>query len=291
MKYKRIILATAADKHGGFTLGLLNPETILEYENQQTGQLVKWTPQLTEWQKFLWEYQDECIQKTKELAGKDEIIIFDVGDLTQGNKYPNEQVSTNISDQFEIAAWNLKPWLELQNVKTVRISKGTPAHSFNEGASEIIVKRHLQGWYPKKDVSAIYHGLAQIGGIDVDYAHHGPTTGVRNWLHGNEARYYLRSLIYDELEAGNVPPHLVLRAHYHTYIEEFLSTMFMGVRYKSWLVILPSFCGLSDYARQRAKSTSKVTVGMVLIEIVNGKILDIYPLYQTLDIRTKEKLA
>lgn len=289
---KRIILAAASDKHGGHTLGLLHPDTVLEYTNQQTGEVVKWKPVLKEWQKFLADIHfTDHIKTAKELAGKDEIVVFDVGDLTQGNKYPNEQVSTRISDQFEIAAWNLRPWLNLPNVKTVRIGIGTSAHNFGEGVSEIITQRRLQGWFPKKDIKVVYHGLASLAGVAIDYAHHGPSPGSRNWLRGNEARYYLRSLIEDEIDFGNAPPHLVIRADYHTYVEEFLSKFFRGIRYKSWLTILPALCGMSDYARKATKSTAKITIGMCFYEIVNGKILDIYPAFQTLDIRTKEVLA
>ena len=49
---------------------------------------------------------------------------------------------------------------------------------------EIITQRIVKGWYSKKDIRTIYHGLANIAGIKVDYAHHGPTTGngtVGNW--------------------------------------------------------------------------------------------------------------
>lgn len=291
MNFKRVILAAASDKHGGHKLGLLNPETILEDENQETGQKYEWTPNLTEWQRFIWEEHLEHIQFAKELAGKDEIVVFDVGDLTQGNKYPSEQVSTRISDQFAIASWNLRPWLDLPNVKTCRIGKGTPAHNFGEGASEIVTKMLLQSWYPKKDIAVLYHGLADIAGLVVDYAHHGPTPGTRNWLRGNEARYYLRSLIHDELDFGNNPPHLVIRADYHSYVEEYLTKFFRGKKYGTWFTILPALCGMSDHARQATKSTGKITLGMCFYEIVNGNILQIHDKFKTLDIRTKEKLV
>jgi hypothetical protein len=285
-----VILAVASDKHGGHRLGLLNPETVLEYEDRK-GNIVEYHPDLIDFQEYLWEIHQKHVKETQKLAGKDEIIVFDNGDTTAGNKYPHEQVSTRISDQFDIAAWNLRPWLELKNVKTVRIAKGTGAHTFGEGSSEIALQRILKGWYPRKDIKTVYHGLAKIAGILVDYAHHGPGVGIRNWLRGNIARLYLKSLIEDELDLGNVPPDLVIRGHFHDYVEEYVIKYFKGKRYKTQLNVLPSYCGIDDHARQITKSKYVLRHGMVCYEIIDGKILDTHPLLETLDIRTKETLA
>ena len=286
---KRVILAVASDKHGGHRLGLLNPETELEYEDKR-GDVVKYNPDLIPFQEYLWELHENHVKETKKLAGRDEIIVFDNGDPTAGNKHPHEQVSTRISDQFDIAAWNMYPWLDIKNVKTVRITKGTGAHNFGEGAAEIAIQRMLQNRYPKKDIRTIYHGLAKVAGVTIDYSHHGPSTGSRNWLKGNEARYYLKSLIQDEIDLGNTPPHLVIRGHYHSYVEEYVIKMFQGKRYKVQLNVLPSYCGIDDYARQATKSKYILQHGMVCYEIVDGKILDTHPLMETIDIRTKEAL-
>jgi len=287
---KRVILAIASDKHGGHKLGLLNPETVLEDEDSK-GNLFQWTPELQPFQQYLWERHKSDIDDVKHLAGKDEIVLIDNGDLTAGNKYPHEQVSTRISDQFDIAFYNLLPWLELKNVKTLRITKGTGAHTFGEGSSEIIVQRRLKERYPKKDIRTIYHGIANVAGIKVDYTHHGSGTGSRNWLKGNEFRYYMKSLIQDELDFGNTPPDLILRGHYHEYIEEYVVKLAHGKRYKVQGNITPSYCGIDDHARQITKSKYLLQHGMVAYEIVNGKILDTYPFFEAIDIRTHEELA
>jgi hypothetical protein len=287
---KRVILAVASDKHGGHKLGLLNPETVLEYEDSK-GNIIKWTPTLEPFQQYLWGLHQKHVEDVKHLAGKDNIVLIDNGDLTAGNKYMHEQVSTRIADQFDIASWNLRPWLDLKNVKTLRITKGTGAHNFGEGSAEIITQRILKGKYPKKDIRTIYHGLAKIGGVTVDYTHHGPGTGSRNWLKGNEVRYYMKSIIQDEIDLGNTPPDLIIRGHFHEYIEEYYVKKFMGKRYKVEMCIIPSYCGIDDHARQITKSKYILEHGMVAYEIIDGKILDTYPFMNTIDIRTKEKLA
>jgi hypothetical protein len=286
---KRVILAVASDKHGGHRLGLLNPETVLEYEDKD-GNVVEYNPDLIPFQEYLWELHEKHVKEAQKLAGKDEIIVFENGDTTAGNKYPHEQVSTRISDQFDIAAWNLRPWLDIKNVKIARLTKGTDAHNFGEGSSEVIVQRILRERYPKKDIRTVYHGLAKIAGVLVDYAHHGPGTGSRNWLTGNIARYYLKSLVQDEIDMGNDLPHLIIRGHYHSYVEEYIIKLFQGKRYKVQLNILPSYCGIDSYARQATKSIHILQHGMVCYEIVDGKILDTYPMFETIDIRTREVL-
>jgi hypothetical protein len=287
---KRVILAEFADTQGGHRLGLLNPETVLEYEDED-GEITKYNPGLLASQVFLWESFTKHVKETFYIAKKDPIVVLAVGDLTQGDKYANEWVSTRKSDQIDIALWNMKPWMQKPNVKTIRIAKGTAAHNFGEGTAEILLARLLKSEYPKKNIRALHHGLAKVGGITVDYSHHGPTTGGRNWLKGNEARYYLRSLMKDEFDEGNIPPNLVTRAHYHDYVQETLTLYHRGKYHTSQLTILPSYCLLDNHARQATKSVSKVRFGMVVYEIVDGKILSTIPMIERVDIRTQEKLA
>ena len=86
-KYNRVIAACMADSHGGHVLGLVDPKTELQSEK-----LGIHYPQLNDYQKYLWDdVYIKGIEDTFHLAGRDEIILFHKGDITQGNKYPNEQ--------------------------------------------------------------------------------------------------------------------------------------------------------------------------------------------------------
>jgi hypothetical protein len=98
----------------------------------------------------------------------------------------------------------------------------------------------------------------------------------------------MKSLIQDEIDLGNTPPDLIIRGHFHEYIEEYYVKKFMGQRYKVEMCIVPSYCGIDDHARQITKSKYVLEHGMVAYEIVDGKILDTVPLMNTIDIRTKE---
>jgi len=286
---KRAIIAAFGDQHGGHTLGLLNPATKLK-DWDIDGKPYWWTPQLNKSQEYLWKCYEEDIENTKKLAGKDPIIAFNLGDITQGKKYISQWVSTRSSDQIFIAEANMLPWFKVKNLVAVRLVRGTDSHGFGEGTADLTVEGLLQRRFPKRNIDTVFHGLADILGIKVDYAHHGPYTGSRNWLKGNVARYYLRSAMMDEIQINNIPPHLYIRAHFHNYVEEYLRISNAQHTHKSWLTVLPSYCLMSDYARQATRSQFSVTNGMVAYEVIDDRIVEVHPFLHTLDIRTKEVL-
>jgi len=285
-KYKRTILATMSDSHGGHILGLANPETELQEDERGF-----YNPDLNGYQLYLWnKIYLPAIENTVKLAEKDDIYLFHIGDSTQGNKYPNEQMTTRPADQFRLAKWNFLPWLKHKNVKVVRIAKGTSSHAFGEGTSEILLEDVLSDKYPKLDIRTVYHGLAEIAGVKIDYTHHGPGQSKRKWLEGNTARYYLRDKMLKEILAGNIPPELFLRGHFHEYIREILELQHGQKWYESMLVVVPSLCGIGDFARQITKSVYQITNGIIVFEIINGKIHETFKFTETLDTRTKEVL-
>ena len=287
---KRAIIAAFGDQHGGHTLGLLNPSTKLKDWDIE-GNPYWWTPKLNKSQEHLWyDCYEKDIADVSKLAGKDPIVAFNLGDITQGQKYISQWVSTRSSDQIFIAEANMLPWFALKNLHVVRLVRGTDSHGFGEGSADLTVEGLLQRRFPKRNIDVVFHGLADILGIKVDYAHHGPYTGSRNWLKGNVARYYLRSAMMDEIQIGNVPPHLYIRGHYHNYAEEYLRISNAQHAHKSWLTVLPSYCLMSDYARQATRSQFSVTNGMVAYEVVDDRIVEIHPFTHTIDIRTKEKI-
>lgn len=287
-KYNREILLALSDSHGGFKVGLTNPEAELKDEHGNIRH-----PEMNDAKEFLWnDVYLWGISETQNLAGKDVIHAIHAGDISHGNKYIGEQASTKISDQMFVAQWNFAPVLRIKNVVSLRIAVGTGAHNFGEGTADEIVAALIQKDFPKKNIKTLYHGLAEVGesGFFVDYAHHGPFFGSRNWLRGNTARLYLQSLMLDDLDAGDCPANLVLRGHYHTFVKTWFGITRNHVEYESWLTILPSLCLLGDYATQASQSVNRVSPGMVAFEIINGKLHGIYPFIKTLDNRTRERI-
>ncbi len=92
-----------------------------------------------------------------------------------------------------------------------------------------------------------------------------------------------------ELHAGRTPPDLVLRGHYHQFA--------MAVRqrihhrfYESRAIICPSYAFTDAYARKSAQSPSRVTIGMVAIEINDG-MHKVHDFRRTYDLRTEEVIS
>lgn len=179
MKHRRVIVAVVADIHCGSSLALMNPETLIMQE-AKNGQIIPLQPKLTEGQQYLWECYEADMKRVRKLAGKSEIMLIVNGDSTQGVKHPSMLVSNRISDQIVIARYALQPWFGLENLKAARIVVGTGAHNFLEGSADILIVEQLKAMYPEKNIANLYHGLLDVGGYEIDYAHHGPYPGSRD---------------------------------------------------------------------------------------------------------------
>lgn len=281
-----MIVALLSDTHHGHRLGLCSPNTVLE--DITNGNVTRFSPQLSETQKFMWEVHEWGKEEVFKLAGKDEVILIHDGDPTHGKAPFLETMTTRMDDQFLIAEATFDEWAKHKNVKTIRFAAGTGVHEMGESSSSLNIANALRRSYPEKDISVVYHGLLDIKGFTIDYAHHGPSIGSRIWLTGNELRYYLRSLMLGEIMDGRRPPHLVVRGHYHTYRREFLEMTMQGKPVDSWAMLLPGFTFKDDYTRRATKSDFKQTVGMIALEIIDGQLSRTFPFIKTIDIRTKE---
>jgi len=281
----RTIVGVGSDFHGGSRFGLMNPNVVL-YSEDKDGNLTPWRPAMTATQAHLWKLYLSGLELIGGLAGNDRTVWIHDGDECHGNKHPQSLVSTRMADQILIADANFRPALALPNLALARLVAGTGAHNFAEGSSTMLVTKILQGAYPGLDIQTVYHGLMDIDGFTIDYSHHGPHPGSREWLRGNVARFYLRDMMMAALMAGEKPPSLVLRGHFHTKVIE---TLTMG-GFTSTLVIIPAMCVLDDYARQATRSVSTITNGLFAFEVEGSKLVEIHEFTDTLDIRTKERL-
>lgn len=281
----RQVIVAIADSHAGSKYGLLNPATQLYDQNAET----YYSPAMTATQRYLWANYTESIQRAMDIANGDEVILIHNGDATHGTYFRSELVSTAAADQITIAYNNLAPWYEHENLKHVRIVSGTGVHAMGEGSSEILITQMLQRAYPQVDTKIITHGAITVQGVPVDVAHHGPHPGSRDWLSGNVARFYLRDLLYAEERAGRKPPRLVLRAHYHRPVHEYLE---MGES-EADLFILPPLCLFDEHAIKATASAFTSTTGITLFEVVDGELIHTrgrHRLYQTIDVRQREDL-
>ena len=287
-RYKRTILLGISDKHGGHKLGLCNPETVLK-EEDENGNFQLFNPPINPVQQYLWALYIKHLEEVKYLAGKDDVVAFDLGDPTQGGKYMSEVMYFVPSYQFKIGYANMLPVYQMfPTLKAVRLTKGTASHEYEGGTSTETIEDRLRDNFPKIDTKSLYHGLAFVDGLPIDYSHHGPPPGSRNWLKGNVARLYLSSMIEDCLNAGITVPKLVMRGHYHVFVKEFYHKRQNGSEINTWLTINPSYAFPDEWTRQTVKSVFIVSTGLLAYEIINGKIYDIHAFVKTKDRRTEE---
>jgi hypothetical protein len=279
----RVILVAESDQHGGNSLGLLNPDTELISKEKK-----KYHPTLSETQNHLWRIRSNAVEQIKYLAGKSKIFLLELGDVNQGMVY---EVDNGLASQIEIAVSNMQPWLSFKNLAGIRIDSGTSAHSFGDGDAEELLVARLKDRRFDLNIETTNHGISNIAGVLVDHAHHGPSTGSREWLKGNVALYYLKDIMMKDILRGRVPPHLVLRGHYHAVVEVFNRiTGSNGVVYRSWLWVLPSLCGLNGHALKITKSEYEITNGIVAWEIIDGKIRESFEFSEVFDARDREVL-
>lgn len=280
-----MITVFLADEHGGHKLGLCNPHTIM-WDEGPDGEPKARKPEQGEVQRYLWRHYVKFLNVVKELANGEPIALINVGDLTHGIKHPDGLMTASVDDQTQIAFWNLKPWFDECNVKTCRLLVGTYAHTF-DGSTEAIVTRLLRTIAPEADIKTVSHNLLHIGKWTFDVAHHRAGPGTRNWLKGNIAQIYLKSLMEDDLDHGRTPADFVIGAHYHTWIPPVTQRLIRGGKtYESTLILLPSWFGMSGYGRQATKSVPYIQHGLVAFD--DGKII---PLIKELDLRTEEKVG
>jgi len=238
---RRAIVALG-DTHAGHKLGLCHPEVELTRTND-AGDAYPFTPPLTETQGYLWKLYQEHQAKALEFIGGPADLLVHGGDAIQGTKYANGLMDVGLGEQVEIAKANMEPWLD--RAKRIRFVSGTPSHvQMDKVTAGALVASKLG--HP--DTRAAHHLRIEIGGVLFDIAHHGPGAGSREWLEGNMARYYLRSRALKDINKLGVEPAAVyVRFHHHVWRHEPLEVYVRGQPRWCHLVIVPSYCGLSDH--------------------------------------------
>lgn len=299
----RKIVVVTSDWHAGHKLGLMNPETVL-YEDEVDNPESESKPirhDLGTYQAYLWhDVWLPGIQGVNELADGCPVGLIVNGDITHGKRHPEQLVTTSTANQFLIAEACLTPWVRaIRQLSLVRFAFGTASHIFEEGTSPVLVSRLFREKYPRIDVGVVRHGLLDVLGVRIDYAHHGPSQGIREWTKGNQLRYYLKSVMSGHLKNGQDPPDAVFRSHYHYPHREMVSEFVTGETpgrprtVESRIYLTPSMCGMNDYAYQATRSNSNIYNGFMVLEVENGRIVDDHldEFVWMLDLRTEEVWA
>jgi hypothetical protein len=277
---KFVVIET--DTHAGHKHGLC-PRVV---ETNEDGE---YHPSLNATQQRLLVIRETNLEKLKALKKRRKWLYLHGGDQTQGNKYQNDLMTGRMANQLMVAFFNMLPVLEMKPTYT-RIVKGTNSHEFEEGNASDILHNSYCMKFPKLDIKTVWHGLTDFDGFRIDYKHHGPTGGYREWTKTNSAHLYLRSEMMNELSWGRIPPQLYIRAHIHVDLVACEHVKHNGKWYQSYLVTVPSMCGVGCYERRAIKNLSRITNGMTVIEILDNKVWEIHQWHDTMDLRYEEKL-
>lgn len=286
--YRRIV-AAVADTHGGHSLGLLNPDTVLIRQLDDFGDQEEWTPEPTTTQKRLWPLYLDFIDQTVQYADGCEIIVLHAGDPTWGVKHARGIIAgVDEEDQRLIAFWNLKPLIAMPNVQKGRLYTSTPAHA--PGYADARVAAMLDADFPSREVRAVHHSRIHVGEALFDVAHHGPHPGSRDWLKGNVANIYLRDRMYRDRRMNVEPADVYLRAHRHCWVHETRNDIWWFKVSQHHLTVVPSMSGFTAFARYVTQSDPELINGFCLYEVTKGKLTDIQWLLDFTDLRLEEVL-
>lgn len=282
MKTDRIVFAFLSDTHFNHSLGLLAPGTLLPTDPTtigDDGKPIQHSYALTPVQHWLWGNFISDVNNLRSFVGKDRLFVIIAGDVCQGNKHRDELVSQRESDQILMAAYGLKPIMDLPQLEAMYIVKGTDAHDMLAGSLATLVAEQLRLTYPKKPVEVLYHPVLNVvDKFKIDVSHHGPHYGSRAWLKGNELGWYLRDILMTSLMNGETPPDILVRGHVHDYAlniqtvitKESGSHLCVGM-------ILPPYSVATSFARKVAKSPQHSTTGMIAMELWTSGVINYKP--------------
>lgn len=283
---KRSIVVFLSDPHCGHRFGLLNPLTQLPHL-EDIG--LPWIPEKTELQRIIWTFYKQDLDKVISFANSDPIHLIMMGDIVQGTLlYDQKLVTARAADQKIIAQDVFKYWFDLPNLVQARFIKGTAVHSMKHGSVEIELAHFFSQVY-KKDIQAYHHILLNIDGVELDCAHHGPGSGIREWTKGNILRLYTKDIMFKSIGRHEKPPDMIVRGHFHERVLELVHIHADGMTHKTWGVICPAYSIFADSWTQKVtKSSSYMTCGLVMAEIIDGRIKEVIDLVHSIDIRKRE---
>ena len=291
---KRVIVAVCNDLQVGSSTGILDPDSLLSRWDDVNSREVTIgvADHMNPAQRYLFDlYNEKGIKKVVELAGDDDLYVIVNGDYTQGDRFGEFLTFDAQPDQVQIASDLICRWVkECKTLKGIRLTKSTQVHAYKEGVADNAILTNIRERYPKLDIKLVSHGLLNISGTYIDYAHHGPSGGIRNWTKGNILRLTALSLIKDAMQHEEPIPNVILRAHKHEQVEEWIVTRRKNERIKTLAVTVPSLQLMTPHAQKVTQSESIVTNGMLALDINDRGISDVHWLTETRSYRDAETL-
>ena len=234
---------------------------------------------LTGVQQAIHKVGEDAIAWTKNNCKGYKKVYVDFGEVMQGNKHIENLQTSDMDEQKTIAVDVIKPFLRMCD--RAYFMQATSWHEGINGANSKAVVSELKGVYKSKDIQRMNKLRFDVDGFLIQFSHHGVNTSKAKHLEGNATYNASKNMLNESLIENERCPDLVLSAHCH---KPSMGTahVLAGGEYHSctWAVTSP-MCGPGAYSRQVANPNA-FYVGMNVIQIVDGKLLGIEPIYTRL---------
>ena len=266
MKKSAQVVVTS-DHHIGSTIGLCPPEVYLD-----DGGEYKPTKLQTEawkfWDKDFWPFVWSRAKSRKT------ILVFN-GDLVDGDHHATNQIWTkSVFEQVRVATDIFVKLTERADASY--IVRGTAAHVQPSGTAEEAIAQKLKSTRvsgASVGARSIYHLMLNVYGVEMNIAHHGPSSGRRIWTYGNELRSYTRTIVLDALISRGkgenvVLPDVLIRSHVHHKIDEPCKDY--GHACRSF--ITPAWQWKTEYAHGIVSHEDIADVGGLIVDIDDGEV-------------------
>ena len=267
-------LTCISDTHAGSLVGLAPAGGIPHPD----GPTISTSP-TSEW---LWGHFEQMLEAEYQAAeGADRHALLFVGDLMDGLMHhgnielyhPDPTVEKWIATQIVITAIE-----QLQPTDVFFIS-GTPSHVGKNASSEEGLAAAMASRYPElvraASDSRWTWGILRldIDGTVIDVRHHGKLGQLPHTRESYQKRYAFDVWSSQAMYKNGEPAELAIRAHRHKYAD---SGPVPPHRNSTRLISLPCWQLSTEWARSMAFEESP-DVGMVGIELRDGRVADVFP--------------
>ena len=276
-----------SDAHSGHREGHCSPDTELADDVPIQGRAGKHPVSLTAVQQAIHKVSEDALLWVKNNCRGYQKWYIDLGEVMQGNLHRENLQTSDMDEQKMIAVDTIKPFLSV--CKGGRFMQGTSWHESSNGTNVKNVVSELKGRFKSKDIQFMNKLRVNIDGFTIQFSHHGVNTSKIKHLEGNAAYNAAKNMLNESLIENESYPDLVFSAHCHKPSWG-TAHVISGGRYHtcSWAVTAP-MCGPGAYSRQVA-NPSKYYIGMNIVQVVDGKLLHIEPIYARLSDYVMEEL-
>ena len=258
-----------SDQHTGHKQGLVNPDSKLD---EDVAVPVYPTAQ------SLWDITKNVRAYVgRNCRGYDKWLI-NLGETTQGNKFTDDLLTTDMSLQFKLSRDTMHPFLDMKGMKGARFLQATSWHEYGDGSSSKLMVELLKAKYPKLDIKQMNQSRMKVDDVLFEWTHHGSSTSKRYYLQGNAAFLDAKDRLLFHIAENYKCPDLTFTAHTHKPSKATASILNDGAYISNTQVITPPMCGAGAYSRKIA-NPSMYYVGMHVV-LTDGHGFEVIPFYK-----------